>query len=110
MTPQTLFDRIWKRHVVATRSNGEELVYIDRHLLTDATSLPALEMLSERRERAAIVGATRSFSTSALARPPATSVSVRVSTVTRCAISVISLGLRSRSGDRRFDQIICMRS
>ena len=31
----TLFDKIWKAHVVAEREDGEALLYIDRHLIHD---------------------------------------------------------------------------
>jgi len=31
----TYFDRIWDRHVVARAGNGEDLLYVDRHLIHD---------------------------------------------------------------------------
>ena len=34
---QTLFDKIWQRHVVATDPGGRALLYIDRHLLHDGS-------------------------------------------------------------------------
>ncbi|MEY4212134.1 MAG: hypothetical protein RL458_359, partial [Pseudomonadota bacterium] len=43
-TPQTLFDRIWARHAVLEREDGQTLLYIDRHLVQDG-SAPAFAML-----------------------------------------------------------------
>lgn len=45
-TPQTLFDRIWARHAVLEREDGQTLLYIDRHLVQDG-SAPAFAMLRE---------------------------------------------------------------
>ena len=36
MAGQTLFDKIWSRHVV-TEKHGQTLLYIDRHLLHDGS-------------------------------------------------------------------------
>ena len=36
MAGQTLFDKIWNRHVV-TEKHGQTLLYIDRHLLHDGS-------------------------------------------------------------------------
>ncbi len=47
MKPQTLFEKIWARHVVARREDGQSLLYVDRHLLQDG-SAPAFEMLRQR--------------------------------------------------------------
>ena len=35
ITPCTMFDKIWDRHVIHTTGDGQTLLYIDRHLLTD---------------------------------------------------------------------------
>ena len=35
ITPRTMFDKIWDRHVIHTTGDGQTLLYIDRHLLTD---------------------------------------------------------------------------
>jgi len=48
--PQTLFDKIWNAHVVATRDDGRSLVYMDRHVLDDVRTPHALKML-ERQDR-----------------------------------------------------------
>jgi 3-isopropylmalate/(R)-2-methylmalate dehydratase large subunit len=32
---QTLYDKIWQRHVIKERDDGESLLYIDRHLIHD---------------------------------------------------------------------------
>ena len=37
MSGQTLFDKIWDRHVVAIREDGQTLLYIDRHLCHDGS-------------------------------------------------------------------------
>ena len=36
--PQTLYDKIWAEHVVATRDDGMSLLYIDRHLIHEVTT------------------------------------------------------------------------
>jgi 3-isopropylmalate/(R)-2-methylmalate dehydratase large subunit len=46
-TPRTLFDKIWARHEVVAESNGQSLLYVDRHLVQDG-SAPAFEMLRQR--------------------------------------------------------------
>ena len=50
---QTLFEKIWQRHVVTTVSDGTALLYIDRHLVHEVTSPQAFEglRLSGRRVR-----------------------------------------------------------
>ena len=45
--PRTLFDRIWRRHVVHARDDGRSLLYVDCHLLQDG-SAPAFAMLRQR--------------------------------------------------------------
>ncbi len=47
MTPHTLYDKIWDEHLVATRSDGTSLLYIDRHLVHEVTSPQAFEGLRE---------------------------------------------------------------
>lgn len=42
--PKTLFDKIWESHVVDD-SNGNSLIYIDRHLVHEVTSPQAFEGL-----------------------------------------------------------------
>jgi 3-isopropylmalate/(R)-2-methylmalate dehydratase large subunit len=44
---QTLFDKVWRRHVVQERDDGRTLLYVDRHLLQDG-SAPAFAMLRRR--------------------------------------------------------------
>ncbi|MXW07381.1 MAG: 3-isopropylmalate dehydratase large subunit [Gammaproteobacteria bacterium] len=43
--PQTVYDKIWSSHLVGTRSDGLDLLYIDRHLLHEVTSPQAFEGL-----------------------------------------------------------------
>ena len=45
-TPTTLFDKIWRRHVVQARDDGRCLLYVDCHLLQDG-SAPAFTMLRQ---------------------------------------------------------------
>ncbi len=42
--PETLFEKVWNRHVVATQE-GATLLYIDRHLVHEVTSPQAFEGL-----------------------------------------------------------------
>src|SRR3989338_8517803 len=50
---QTLFEKIWRKHVVATSPDGTDLLYIDRHLVHEVTSPQAFEglRLSGRKTR-----------------------------------------------------------
>lgn len=41
----TLYDNIWNLHLVGTRDDGRDLLYIDRHLLHEVTSPQAFEGL-----------------------------------------------------------------
>ena len=43
--PMTLFDKIWRDHVVDVQSDGTTLLYIDRHLVHEVTSPQAFEGL-----------------------------------------------------------------
>ena len=45
---QTLFDKVWDRHVVADLGEGWALLHVDRHLLHDLSGPPALEELVDR--------------------------------------------------------------
>ena len=45
--PRTLFDKIWQRHAILVREDGQTLLYIDSHFLQDG-SAPAFEMLRQR--------------------------------------------------------------
>jgi len=43
--PMTLFDKIWRDHLVHTSDDGTSLIYIDRHLVHEVTSPQAFEGL-----------------------------------------------------------------
>ncbi|MDI9350200.1 MAG: 3-isopropylmalate dehydratase large subunit [Candidatus Symbiobacter sp.] len=43
--PQTLYDKIWAKHLIEQRSDGSFLIYIDRHLVHEVTSPQAFEGL-----------------------------------------------------------------
>ena len=45
MQPQTLYDKLWQRHVVSETPGGATLLYIDRHLVYEVTSPQAFEGL-----------------------------------------------------------------
>ena len=45
----TLFDKVWSTHVVARNEAGEDLVYIDRHLLHEVSSPQAFAGLVASR-------------------------------------------------------------
>ncbi|MGI9462144.1 MAG: 3-isopropylmalate dehydratase large subunit [Alphaproteobacteria bacterium] len=45
MKPQTLFDKIWRSHLIHQDDNGIGLIYIDRHLVHEVTSPQAFEGL-----------------------------------------------------------------
>ena len=47
--PHTVFDKIWDAHYVATRPDGRDLVYIDRHVLHELHAPHAFEKLSQTR-------------------------------------------------------------
>ncbi len=45
--PLTLFEKIWRKHSVLEREDGQTLLYVDSHFLQDG-SAPAFEMLRRR--------------------------------------------------------------
>jgi 3-isopropylmalate/(R)-2-methylmalate dehydratase large subunit len=47
LEPRTMFEKVWNRHRVLEREDGQTLLYVDRHLLHDGTA-PAFEMLKAR--------------------------------------------------------------
>tara|TARA_B100000029_G_scaffold2421_1_gene2955 strand:+ start:1286 stop:2689 length:1404 start_codon:yes stop_codon:yes gene_type:complete len=51
--PQTLYDKIWKEHIVHQQDDGTTLLYVDRHLIHEVTSPQAFEGLriSKRKVR-----------------------------------------------------------
>ena len=51
--PQTLYDKIWKEHIVHQQDDGTVLLYVDRHLIHEVTSPQAFEglRLSKRKVR-----------------------------------------------------------
>jgi len=57
---RTLFGKIWDRHVISRRDDGQSLLYIDRHLVQDG-SAPAFEMLRQRKLPVRV--ASRAFAT-----------------------------------------------
>tara|TARA_R110002110_G_scaffold107320_3_gene268532 strand:- start:37052 stop:38485 length:1434 start_codon:yes stop_codon:yes gene_type:complete len=45
MAGLTLYDKLWRNHLVAQRDDGSALIYIDRHLIHEVTSPQAFEGL-----------------------------------------------------------------
>jgi 3-isopropylmalate/(R)-2-methylmalate dehydratase large subunit len=52
-SPKTIYDKIWKDHIVTTNEDGTSIIYIDRHLVHEVTSPQAFEglRLSGRKVR-----------------------------------------------------------
>ncbi len=48
MTPRTLFDKIWDRHVVMQEPDSPAILYVDLHLTHEVTSPQAFQGLRER--------------------------------------------------------------
>jgi 3-isopropylmalate/(R)-2-methylmalate dehydratase large subunit len=48
MAGKTLFDKVWDAHVVATTEGGNQILYIDRHLIHEVTSPQAFAGLRQR--------------------------------------------------------------
>ncbi len=46
---QTLFDKIWNKHIVKTINDGPSVLYIDKHLIHEVTSPQAFAGIKERR-------------------------------------------------------------
>ena len=46
--PQTLFDKIWNKHVVTQEPNSPAVLYVDLHLVHEVTSPQAFQGLRER--------------------------------------------------------------
>jgi len=47
--PRTLFEKIWDDHLVGTRADGRELLYIDRHVLHELHAPHAFESLEKQQ-------------------------------------------------------------
>ncbi|HWA79448.1 MAG TPA: 3-isopropylmalate dehydratase large subunit [Acetobacteraceae bacterium] len=45
--PRTMYEKIWSRHRIIERADGQTLLYVDRHLIHDG-SAPAFDTLRER--------------------------------------------------------------
>src|SRR5258706_3237413 len=49
LMPETLFDKIWRSHLVTRRGDGRDLIYIDRHVLHDLHAPHALAQLDKKQ-------------------------------------------------------------
>jgi 3-isopropylmalate/(R)-2-methylmalate dehydratase large subunit len=47
--PKSLFDKIWDAHYVATRPDGRDLIYVDRHVLHELHAPHAFEKLEKTK-------------------------------------------------------------
>ena len=48
---QTLYEKLWESHLVATRDDGSALIYIDRHLAHEVSTPQSFIALAERGRR-----------------------------------------------------------
>lgn len=48
--PRTMFEKIWSRHSIVERPDGQTLLFVDRHLVHDG-SAPAFDVLKSRKLR-----------------------------------------------------------
>ena len=46
--PATMLDKIWARHLIQSRPDGQDLIFVDRHFIHDVTA-PAFELLRARK-------------------------------------------------------------
>jgi 3-isopropylmalate/(R)-2-methylmalate dehydratase large subunit len=46
--PRTLFEKIWQAHVIEDHGDGTVLLWVDRHILNEGTSIQAFDALRER--------------------------------------------------------------
>src|SRR5262245_1434445 len=84
---QTMFEKVWARHVVAEGPGGQTLLYIDRHLLHEG-STPAFERLARsgrtvRRPDLAVATADHYVLTSPGAPAPDAEIRAMVESLTR---------------------------
>ena len=45
---QTLFEKIWNKHIVKTINDGPSVLYIDKHLIHEVTSPQAFAGIKKR--------------------------------------------------------------
>jgi len=56
-SPRTLFEKVWSRHRVLERPDGQTLLYVDCHLIHDG-SAPAFQNLTQRGVKVRVPGRT----------------------------------------------------
>jgi len=49
MSTNTLYDKVWEKHVVGVLPTGQTQIYVGRHLIHEVTSPQAFEMLRDRK-------------------------------------------------------------
>jgi 3-isopropylmalate/(R)-2-methylmalate dehydratase large subunit len=47
-SPRSLFDKIWRTHLIRSLDDGRDLVFVDRHILQETTSARAFENLTRK--------------------------------------------------------------
>ena len=104
-TPRTMFEKIWRAHIIAETPGGDSVLYIDRHLINEVTSPQAFEGLRSagrpvRRPEFTLAVADHNVPTEARDRPIAEPESrLQVETLERNvdAFGVPYVPLRSRA-------------
>ncbi|GBE20646.1 MAG TPA: 3-isopropylmalate dehydratase large subunit [Candidatus Pacearchaeota archaeon] len=49
MSQKTLYDKVWKKHIVGELPTGQTQVFVSRHMMHEVTSPQAFEMLREKK-------------------------------------------------------------
>lgn len=68
--PETLFEKIWDRHVVRTIEGGPSVLYIDKHFIHEVTSPQAFRGLEKEASKS--FGRDRSLPPLITTYPPST--------------------------------------
>ena len=54
MSPRTLFEKIWRNHLIAEQPSGEALLYVDLNLLHEGGSRKEINAQARRTIRLAV--------------------------------------------------------
>ncbi len=87
MTPQTMFEKIWNRHVIA-EEEGEVLLYVDRALIHEGSSHAFARLDAEGRSVARpqqVFAFTDHYVPTTTCRPPGASGESKVLRIPRSA-------------------------
>ena len=75
-TPQTLFSKIWEKHVVTQAVGSPAVIYIDLHLVHEVTSPQAFTVCGDADSKSA--GRIEPWQQSIMASPPEQVMGLRV--------------------------------